>query len=315
MPLYEVLIVGGGPSGLSAALVLGRCRRSVLICDEGEPRNKASRAIHGFLTRDGTPPAEFRQAAHEQMVRYANVEFRALKVQSITREGEHFEATLSDGTSVQSRTILLATGVKDQLPEVTGIQLFYGQGVFHCPYCDGWEHQDMPLAAYGNGEAAFDLACELLRWSGDVTLCCKDPLELTPEQRTKLDILKVRVISSALTAVGAHGGPKLELLRFADGSEQPCRALFFVTEVCEPSPLIEATGCPVKVDGSVETSDPKIDEASGVYVAGNVRCGLHLVIVASGQGTEAAFHINEDLQQAELDSRWGEAGAFAKSSQ
>src|SRR5687768_7612451 len=146
---YDVLIVGGGPAGLSAALVLGRCRRRVLVCDAGRPRNAASHGLHGFLTRDGIKPSEFLEIARQQLRPYDTVELKQTEVTSARRLANGFELTLANGESVSARKLLLATGVVDELPALDGLPDFYGRSVFHCPYCDGWEVRDQPLAIYG----------------------------------------------------------------------------------------------------------------------------------------------------------------------
>ncbi len=171
----DVVIVGAGPAGLSAALMLGRCRRSVLVVDHGRNRNAASHALHGFLTRDGTPPAEFLRLAREELAQYATVELRAGEVVDAECRSDSFCVTLASGEEVPSRKLLLATGVVDNLPEVPGFRELYGRSVFHCPYCDGWELRDQPLAIYGRGDRGVGVALELTAWSRDLVLCTRRP--------------------------------------------------------------------------------------------------------------------------------------------
>ena len=160
--MYDVVIVGAGPAGLSAALVLGRCRRSVLVCDNGHPRNEASQAMHGYLSRDGTPPREFLRTAREELHRYATVQLRDVTVTDARCvEGSRFETSLETGEVVRSRKLLIATGVRDNLPAIDGFAELYGRSVFHCPYCDGWEVGDQPLAVYGQGDKGYGLSLEL----------------------------------------------------------------------------------------------------------------------------------------------------------
>src|SRR5512145_3259015 len=139
---YDVVIVGGGPAGLSAALMLGRCRRRVLVCDTGRPRNRASQSMHGYLTRDGVPPREFVAIAREQLKPYTTVELRDVEVADAECRDGRFVVTLDGGAEIWSRKLLLATGVVDNLPDVAGIGDLYGRSVFHCPYCDAWELRD-----------------------------------------------------------------------------------------------------------------------------------------------------------------------------
>ena len=188
---FDVIIVGAGPAGLSAALVLGRCRRRVLVCDAGQPRNAASHGLHLYLTRDGIDPAEFLAIAREQLRPYETVQHRRARVADAARVAEGFEIVLEaeDGVTeerITARKLLLATGVVDTLPEIDGLRAFYGTSVFHCPYCDGWEMRDQPLAVYGRGANGVGLALELSFWTPHLTLCTDGPGELSEEDRERL---------------------------------------------------------------------------------------------------------------------------------
>src|SRR5688572_9453184 len=149
---WDVVIVGGGPAGLSAGLVLGRACRRVLICDSGTPRSWASKSQHAFLTRDGTPPAHFRKLARAELLQYPRVTFRRTEIQSArrTRIGG-FSLVADGGSRISCRKLLNATGVFDRLPPIPGAGALYGKSVFQCPYCDGWEFRDQPVAVYGKG--------------------------------------------------------------------------------------------------------------------------------------------------------------------
>src|SRR3989442_13442391 len=165
--MYDVLVVGGGPAGLSAALMLGRCRRRVLVCDRGEPRNRRSGALHGFLTRDGIAPAALNDLGRAELATYG-VAFRCVGVTGARREGDCFRVSLAGGGVELTRYLLLATGVVDDVPAISGFDACYGRSIFHCPYCDGWEWRDRRLAAFGRGKDATGLALGLKTWSADV---------------------------------------------------------------------------------------------------------------------------------------------------
>ena len=182
---FDAIIVGGGPAGLSAALILGRCRRRVLICDGGEPRNAASHALHGFLTRDGIPPAELLRIAREQLEPY-DVMIRESHVVNVDRSELGFEVSLSDGSHLRARKLLLATGLTDRIPNIEGLKPLYGKSVFHCPFCDGWEMRDQPLAVYGRGNHGSTLAMTLKTWSDDVVLCSDGPSRMSRAERKRL---------------------------------------------------------------------------------------------------------------------------------
>ena len=163
---WDVVIVGGGPAGLSAGLVLGRACRRVLICDSGTPRSWASKSQHAFLTRDGTPPGRFRELARAELRRYRRVTFRRTEIRSArrTRTGG-FSLVTDGGTRISCRKLLIATGVFDRLPPIPGAGALFGKGVFQCPYCDGWEFRGQPVAAYGKGGRGYEMARALTAWT------------------------------------------------------------------------------------------------------------------------------------------------------
>ena len=167
---FETVIVGAGPAGLSAALVLGRCMRRALVCDSGRYRNERSQALHCFMSRDGVSPAQLLELARAQLRPYENIALRRTKVIRIRRGGEGF-AVATDAGLVQARTVLMATGVVDELPDIEGIQDLFGRSVHVCPYCDGWEHRNAPVAALGKGDKGAGLALLLRQWTGDLVLC------------------------------------------------------------------------------------------------------------------------------------------------
>src|SRR5688572_20375374 len=168
---WDVIIVGAGPAGLSAALVLGRCTRQVLLCDRGTPRSWASKAMHGFVTRDGIPPEEFRRSAHTELKRYKTVHFwRGEVTDAALRPRGGFDVRVGKD-KVHCRKLLLATGVMDRLPPIDGFVELFGKGVFQCPYCDGWEVRGQPLAAYGKKQRGMEMARALTAWSADILLC------------------------------------------------------------------------------------------------------------------------------------------------
>src|SRR5688500_7450915 len=185
--MLDVVIVGGGPAGLSAALILGRCRRRVLVCDAGNPRNRVSHGVNGFLTRDGTKPEELRALGREELTRYPDVEVRDVEVCDADREEDGFEVTLVNGERHRARKLLLATGLIEDLPDIPGFRHFWGRGTYNCCYCDGWENRDRALAVYAKGDKGVGLAVEMLIWSRDVILCTDGPADLGDEDKARLD--------------------------------------------------------------------------------------------------------------------------------
>jgi thioredoxin reductase len=297
--MFDVVVVGGGPAGLSAALVLGRCARRVLVCDNGHPRNQASQAMHGYLTRDGMPPAEFLRLAREQLKPYRSVELRDVTVTDARCEDGRFVTVLDTGESVASRKLLIATGVRDNVPDIDGLPGLYGRSVFHCPYCDGWEVRDEPLAVYGRGEKGYGLALELTGWSRDILLCTDGPSGLDADKRERLGRNGIAIREDRVLRLEGKDGV-LSGIVFAAGEKAERRALFFTTGQHQHSPLATRLGCEFNDKGTVRTGKYETTHVSGLYVAGDASRAVQWVIVAAAEGAEAAFAINSDLLKDDL---------------
>jgi thioredoxin reductase len=297
--MYDVIVVGAGPAGLSAALMLGRSRRRVLVCDTGRPRNAASRAMHGYLSRDGMAPREFLAIAREELRRYDSVELRDVAVVGAEcRPDSRFHVTLADGTTDASRKLLIATGVVDNLPEIPGFAELYGVSVFHCPYCDGWEVRDRPLAIYGRGARGLGLSLELTGWSRDLVLCTDGPSEIDAAGLARLARHGVGVREDRVTRL--EGRDALERIVFESGEPLPRHALFFTTGQTQQSELALALGCAFNEKGTVLTGRYESTHLPGLYVAGDASRAVQWVVVAAAEGAEAAFAINTDLLKEDL---------------
>ena len=296
----DVLVIGGGPAALSAALVLGRCRRTVIVCDSGEYRNAPTPAMYGFLSRDGCAPAELRRLAREQIRTYPTVTIWDASVtdaRQISSGG--FHADTSTGHAIRSRLLLLATGVVDELPNIEGAEALFGRGLFQCPYCDGFEVSGRPLAVYGRDGSGVALALELLGWSDDVRLCSDGPLQASDGERDKLERNGITVDErSILRLKGALG---LEAVEFSSGPEHLCGGLFFATGQHQRSELAARLGCEFTPEGTVATGEYETTCVSGLFVAGDASRRMQLAIVAAAEGAEAAAVMNATLLK--LDQR------------
>jgi thioredoxin reductase len=298
--MYDVVIIGAGPAGLSAALVLGRCRRSVLVCDNGHPRNECSQAMHGYLTRDGMPPLEFLRLAREELAPYTTVELRDVTVTDARcGPNSRFETTLENGEVVESRKLLIATGVRDNLPEIEGMRALYGRSVFHCPYCDGWEVRDQKLAVYGKGEKGYGLSLELTAWSRDILLCTNGTPEIEPRKLERLARNGISVREDKILRLEGRDGT-LERIVFAQGAAAHRRALFFTTGQYQQSALAIRLGCEFNDKGTVRTGKYETTHLPGLFVAGDASRAVQWVVVAAAEGAEAAFAINTDLIREDL---------------
>lgn len=305
--MYDCIIVGGGPAGLSAGLVLGRCRLSVLICDAGNYRNARSQAMHGYLTRDGVPPVEFLELGRRQLRPYSTVEFRRAFVRSaVVDNGFEVEVEFEEGASsgpvtLRSRTLLLATGVIDQLPDVPGLLDFYGTSVHHCPYCDGWEWRDAPLGVLGSGASGASLAAKLTQWSRDLVLFTNGPPELSVAQRDALETLQVQVNETPIARLEGDGG-RISQVCLDDGSAISRSALFITTHQVQGSSLPALLGCEDHERRTVPTSENQGADIPGLFVAGDASRDVQMVIVAAAEGAHAAFAIHKYLLRQRLPS-------------
>ena len=298
--MFDVVIVGAGPAGLSAALMLCRCRRSVLICDTGRPRNALSRSLNAYLTRDGIHPSEFLALARQELTRYDTVELRPVAVvDAECHDDKRFAVTLATGDRVQARKLLLATGVVDNVPTIDGFRELYGRSVFHCPYCDGWEIRDRPIAIYGRGDRGCGLALELTAWSRDLVLCTDGPSEIDDEGRGRLQRNGVALREERIARLEGTDGI-LEHVVFQTGERLPRCALFFTTGQFQRSDLSIRLGCELNEKGTVRTGKYETTHLQGLYVAGDASRAVQWVVVAAAEGAEAAFAINTDLTKEDL---------------
>lgn len=295
--MLDVVIVGGGPAGLSAALVLGRCRRRVVVVDDGRPRNAHSHALRGFLTRDGVSPLELLAIARAELRPYL-VELVPGEARAARRREGGFEVELADATRLAARRLLLATGIRDRLPAVEGFEALYGTTAHHCPFCDGWEARDQPLAAWVRPDDALELALLLRAWSQDV-LVVTDGAPLPDGVRERLARLGVPARTERVARLEGREG-RLERVVFEGGDAVPRRRLFFHLGSEPSSDLAQQLGCDCSDEAGVHSGALEETSERGVYVAGDASKDVLLAIVAAAEGARAAVDIHRSLLREDL---------------
>lgn len=288
---FDVVIVGGGPAGLNAALALGRARKRVLVCDAGPRRNAAAKELHNFVTRDGIAPAEFRRIGRAQLAPYASVTVRDENVTAITGERGAFHVALPSG-EVIARRVLLTTGLIDEPPALEGVREAWGHSVIQCPYCHGWELRDQPwgyLVQHAPLAHAVPFTLMLRGWTREVSFF-SNGVELPLELRAQLEAGGVRVVTETLRRV--VGGARVEL---TDGTSVPCGALFTHPPQRQVD-VVQKLGVTLNEEGFVRI-DPMRCETSvpGVYAAGDLTTRAQGAIFAAAAGMQAAAALNLDL--------------------
>jgi thioredoxin reductase len=298
MTTVDVLIIGAGPAGLSAALVLGRARRDVVVVDAGRPRNAGASRMYGYLSRDGLPPDELLSVGRQEVERYG-VRILAGEVTRVRRDGEDLVAEVQDVGDVRARRVLLATGLQDAPPSLDGVAERWGRDVLHCPYCHGYEVRDLPVAVLARGAVSVHYAQVVRQWSPDVLLLRHTLDDLADEDREQLAARGIRVVDGEVRRL-VTDGERLTGVELVDGTVVPCDVVFVgaATGTNPHDRLLRDLGARFTA-GSV-TELPEVDQTGrtsvpGVWAAGNVADPTAQVVVAAAQGYGAAVAINADL--------------------
>jgi thioredoxin reductase len=291
-PTWDCVVVGAGPAGLNAALVLGRARRRVLVLDDGEPRNYATHEMHGVLGHDGLDPADLRARGRAELAGYG-VEVATVEVQDAEVLDGAVRVTCADRAEL-TRTVLLATGLLDEVPDLPGFADVWGTSAHTCPYCDGFEHRDERLAVLATGARGEHLAVLLRQWSDDVVLLSNGPHHLAADQLARLQAVSVPVIETPVVGLDSDNG-RLRRVQLGDGSTLDRDALFFYVGWQLRNDLARTLGCELRDDGSLAVDSDQATTVDRVYAAGNCSEPRALVPAAAGSGVTAAVAINARL--------------------
>jgi thioredoxin reductase len=291
--MEEVVVIGGGAGGLNAALVLARARRRVMVIDSGAPRNAPAQGVHGFISRDGVAPEELVAAGRAEVERYGgrvvSGQVRALRV-----AGDGFEVDLAEWT-VRARRVIVATGLRDELPDLPGVWERWGKDVLHCPYCHGWEVRGEPVGVLGTRPESVHQALLVRQWSDDVVFFAE---ALDDADRAKLAARGLRIVNGRVDALVVEDD-RLRGVRLTDGSVVDRTALFVAPAFVPNDALLTGLGC-ARVDGWVSVDPSGRTSVAGVWAVGNVVDPKAQVVTAAAAGAQAAIAVNMDLIEEDL---------------
>jgi thioredoxin reductase len=296
--LYDVAVIGGGPAGLSAGVALARALRSVVVIDAGGQRNLQAEGVHGFLTREGTSPGDLLAAGREELARYGGTAVTGF-VSSAMRNGDGFVLSLDDGSICTARRLLIASGIKDELPALPGVAERWGRDVLYCPYCHGWEIRNQKVGVLASDAHAVLQALTFRQWSKEVTLLLNGGLGLSPGQSEQLAARNVQVVDGRVRGLVVQDD-KLTGVTLEDGSGVPLEVLVVSPATVSKANMLQALGLEPEglEDGPgsrLETDESGLTSCPGVWAAGNATDVSAQVMTAAAAGLKAAGAINADL--------------------
>jgi len=266
----------------------------VLLCDAGAPRNGRARELHGYLTRDGTPPLDLLRLGRQELTSYG-IELREVRVTGIDNNPDGFTVAMADGRAAEARTVLIAGGVSDTWPDIPGLDECYGISAHHCPYCDGWEEREKTIAVIGNRASGSALALSLKTWTDKVVFCTNGRARLQPAHRLQLAAHAIEVREGRITRV-EHDRGRVTFLALDGADRIACDAIFMSTQQRPQCDLPKELGCALNRQGLVKTDRLGQTCVPGLYVAGDASHDVQFVVVAAAEGAKAAVAINKALQ-------------------
>lgn len=292
--MKDCIVIGGGPAGLNATLVLGRARRNVLLIDSNHARNKITHASHGFITRDGVKPEEFRDLAHQEFKKYNTIETLEDKVVEVTKEEKGFKIKTKNGEEYFTRKVLLATGVIEQCPNVPMLGEFYGNSIYNCPYCDGWELQDQPLALFGIVDYTIHMAKVVKNWSNDLIIFTNGE-EVTKAQMKEINELQIQVETQLVKHLHGENG-MLQAVELENGNLISRTGGFITPELVQASEIGRKLGVKLDKTGGYKSDEVGRTNVSDLFVAGEASIIYpSQLIIAAASGVKSAMAINVEL--------------------
>lgn len=291
---YDVIIIGGSYAGLAAAMGLGRALRQVLVIDSGKPCNRQTPFSHNFLTRDGIAPGDIAALAREQVAQYPGINFYNGLATDAAKTEMGFVVTVQDGEIFAADKLIIATGIKDLLPPIEGLEACWGISVLHCPYCHGYEVKNQATAILGNGDPAFEFTRLIYNWTKDLTLLTNGASTLSSLQLQQLQAHNIRVETRAIARL-EHVNGQLKKLVFTDGAQLAVDALYAPSPFEQASDLATRLGCAFTPEGYIQADALQKTSVKGVYACGDATTRIRTVANAVAQGTTTAIMLNKEL--------------------
>lgn len=292
--IFDVIIVGGSYSGLSAGLALGRSLRTVLIIDSGKPCNIQTPHSHNFLTQDGKTPNEISVLARQQVEKYDTVKIITQLATAGSKTESGFEIQTDAGQTFKARKLIFATGIKDIMPAVKGFAACWGISVIHCPYCHGYEVRNEQTGILGNGEYAYEFSPFILNWTKNLRVFTNGPSSLSPDQASKLRNRNIKLVENEIEEL-IHTKGHLEKIIFKDGTSTSVKALYARTAFEQHSSIPEALGCELTEDGYIKIDQFQKTSVEGVFACGDNTTRMRSVANAVAMGALAATVVNKEI--------------------
>ncbi|MCR6473825.1 NAD(P)/FAD-dependent oxidoreductase [Bacillus safensis] len=297
----DCAIIGGGPAGLSAALVVGRGRKQVIVFDDELPRNRVTQESHGFITNDGMTPIEIRRAGEADLQKYPNIKIKRSRIVDIQKKEERFTLLTHEGDTFEAKKIILATGLQDILPEIEGIHDVYGKTLFSCPFCDGWELKDKALALIAENQRALHMAKLLSNWTKDLIVFTNGHV-LAEEDKVLLTAHSIQIIDVPIVSID-HDNGQLRSLQLANGETVKREGGFVASEFKQSAPFAEKLGCKMTKNAGIETDILGRTTVSGVFACGDNLGGPAQLVLAAAAGSQTGMGVIHEIVQEEFQEK------------
>ena len=299
--LFDAVVIGGGPAGLSCALTLARGGRQVAVCDDGHPRNASAKVMHNFPALDGINPSDFLKNVRENLEHYEEVTFIPQRALNVEKKGKSFVTILTDNTKIESKKIVLAEGLKDELPAIPGIEEGWGKCVFQCPYCHAYEYKAQSIGILAHEKSLFHTLKLLLGFSNDIAIFTDGKKFITKEDLAIFQIKGIELYEEKVESL-VLDNEHLKGVRLESGEIIPRDVLFIRPSSHLKSDIGKKLGCHLTENGTFNTDENCKSCVSGVYIAGDVSSKMHSVLLACAEGSKAGLNLNLELMEEEFNS-------------